>query len=57
MFFSNKQPLLDAEQKIAQLETENQSLSLEINDLRTEKSRLLQDIENTLHSAPQLPIS
>ncbi|SHE22353.1 Methyl-accepting chemotaxis protein [methanotrophic endosymbiont of Bathymodiolus puteoserpentis (Logatchev)] len=47
MFFSNKQPLLDAEQKIAQLETENQSLSLEINDLRTEKSRLLQDIENT----------
>ncbi|MCF7970189.1 MAG: CZB domain-containing protein [Methylococcaceae bacterium] len=50
MFFFNKKALLDAEQKIAQLEDKNQSLSLEIDGLRTEKSDLLQEIKK-IHGA------
>jgi len=47
VFFSNKKALHDAEQKIAQLENKNQSLSLKIDSLSTENSRLLQEIKNT----------
>jgi len=47
VFFFNKKALFEAEQKIAQLENKNQSLSLEIDGLSTENCRLLQEIKNT----------
>ena len=47
MFFSNKKALIEAEQKITQLEEKNQSLSLTIDDLTSESSRLAQESKNT----------
>jgi len=47
VFFSNKKALIEAEQKIAQLEEKNQSLNLTIDDLTSESSRLAQESKNT----------
>jgi len=47
MFFGNKKALIEAEQRIAQLENDKQSLSLEIDTLTAENTRLTNQIEDT----------
>ncbi len=47
MFFGNKKALIEAEQSIAQLENDKQSLSIEIDNLKEENSRLTNQINDT----------
>ena len=50
MFFSDKKALADAQQKIAQLENEQQTLKIDIESLNTENTRLMQQRQDEQNS-------